>query len=52
MRFSRQELVAAIHDNLRNLGLDKLNAVNLRVGGVMGPSEGSIEEPLTVLAEL
>jgi len=49
---SRQELIAAVHDNLRNLGLDKLDVVNLRVGGVMGPSEGSIEEPLTVLAEL
>jgi pyridoxine 4-dehydrogenase len=49
---SRQELIDAVHDNLRNLGLDALDAVNLRVGGVMGPSEGSIEEPLTVLAEL
>src|SRR6266446_607316 len=49
---SRQELIDAIHDNLRNLGLDKLDVVNLRVGGAMGPSEGSIEEPLTVLAEL
>ncbi len=49
---SRQELIDAIHDNLRNLGLDQLDVVNLRVGGVMGPSEGSIEEPLTVLAEL
>jgi aryl-alcohol dehydrogenase-like predicted oxidoreductase len=49
---SRQELIDAVHDNLRNLGLDKLDVVNLRVGGVMGPSEGSIEEPVTVLAEL
>jgi pyridoxine 4-dehydrogenase len=49
---SRQELVDAVHDNLRNLGLDRLDVVNLRVGGVMGPSEGSIEEPLTVLADL
>jgi pyridoxine 4-dehydrogenase len=49
---SRQELIDAVHDNLRNLGLDALHVVNLRVGGVMGPSEGSIEEPLTVLAEL
>ena len=49
---SRQELVDAVHDNLRNLGLDTLDVVNLRIGGVMGPSEGSIEEPLTVLAEL
>ena len=49
---SRQELVDAVHDNLRNLGLDRLDVVNLRVGGAMGPSEGSIEEPLTVLADL
>jgi pyridoxine 4-dehydrogenase len=49
---SRQELIDAVHDNLRNLGLDKLDVVNLRVGGAMGPSEGSVEEQLTVLAEL
>jgi pyridoxine 4-dehydrogenase len=49
---SRQELIDAVHDNLRNLGLDTLDVVNLRVGGVMAPSEGSIAEPLTVLAEL
>jgi aryl-alcohol dehydrogenase-like predicted oxidoreductase len=49
---SKQELVDAIHDNLRNLGLDALDVVNLRVGAVMEPTEGSIEEPLTVLAEL
>jgi pyridoxine 4-dehydrogenase len=49
---SRQELIDAVHDNLRNLGLDKLDVVNLRVGEAMGPSEGSIEQPLTVLAEL
>src|ERR1700681_2139370 len=49
---SRQELIDAVHYNLRNLGLDTLDVVNLRVGGVMGPSEGSIEEPLTTLVEL
>ncbi len=49
---SRQELIDAVHDNLRNLGLDALDVVNLRVGGVMAPSPGSIEEPLTVLSEL
>jgi pyridoxine 4-dehydrogenase len=49
---SRQELIDAVHDNLRNLGLDKLNVVNLRVGGLLAPSEGSIEEPLTVLSDL
>ena len=49
---SRQELIEGVHDNLRNLGLETLDIVNLRVGEVMGPSEGSIAEPLTVLAEL
>src|SRR5271163_4944763 len=49
---SRQELIDAVHDNLRNLSLDKIDVVNLRVGGVMGPAEGSLEEPMTVLAEL
>ncbi len=49
---SRQELIDGVRDNLRNLGVDSLDVVNLRVGGVMGPTEGSIEEPLTVLAEL
>src|SRR5882757_2912993 len=49
---SPQELIDAVHDNLRNLGLDALDVVNLRVGGVTGPSEESIEEPLTVLVEL
>jgi pyridoxine 4-dehydrogenase len=49
---SRQELIDGVHDNLRNLGLDALDVVNLRVGGVMAPSDESIEEPFTVLAEL
>jgi len=49
---SPQELIDAVHDNLRNLGLDVLDVVNLRVGGVSQPSEGSIEEQLTALAEL
>jgi pyridoxine 4-dehydrogenase len=48
---SRQELIDGTHDNLRNLGLDALDVVNLRVGGFTQPSEGSIEEPLTALAE-
>ena len=51
--FSAQELTAAVHDNLRNLGLDVLEVVNLRsMFGVHGPAEGSIEGPLNVLAEL
>jgi pyridoxine 4-dehydrogenase len=49
---SRQELIDGAHDNLRNLGVEALDVVNLRVGGVMEPSEGSIEEPLSALAEL
>ena len=49
---SRQELIDAVHDNLRNLGLDTIDVVNLRVGEVLRPSEGSIEEPFTALAEL
>lgn len=49
---SRQELIDGVHDNLRNLALDHLDVVNLRVGGMFGPTDQSIEEPLTVLAEL
>ena len=49
---SRQELIDGVHDNLKNLGLDILDVVNLRVGGLAEPSEGSIEEPLAVLVEL
>ena len=49
---SRQEIIDGIHDNLRNLALDALDVVNLRVGGLQGPVESSIEAPLTVLAEL
>ena len=47
------DLTSAVHDNLRNLGLDVLDVVNLRfMGDGHGPSEGSIEAPLTALAEL
>jgi pyridoxine 4-dehydrogenase len=49
---SRQELTDGVHDNLRNLSVDTLDVVNLRVGGISAPSEASIAEPLTVLAEL
>jgi pyridoxine 4-dehydrogenase len=49
---SQQELIDGTHDNLKNLSLDALEVVNLRVGGFTDPSEGSIEEPLTTLAEL
>ncbi len=51
--FSRDELVQAVHDNLRNLDLDVLDVVNLRLMfDAHGPAEGSIEEPLTVLMDL
>src|ERR1700688_2765117 len=51
--FSREELTRAVHDNLRNLHLDVLDVVNLRaMFDVHGPAEGSIEAPLTALAEL
>ncbi|OIQ75938.1 putative oxidoreductase YdbC [mine drainage metagenome] len=50
---SRAELIQAVHDNLCNLGLEVLDVVNLRsMFDVHGPAEGSLEEPLTVLAEL
>ncbi|MEH2060359.1 MAG: aldo/keto reductase family oxidoreductase [Nostoc sp.] len=50
---SRQDLTEAIHDNLRNLGLDTIDVVNLRLmGDGHGRSEGSLVEPLTTLAEL
>ena len=51
--FSATELTQAVHDNLRNLGLPVLDVVNLRaMFSVHGPAEGSLEEPLTALAEL
>ena len=49
---SGPEIAAAIEDNLRNLKLDQLDVVNLRVGGLAAPTEGSIEGPLTALADL
>jgi len=49
---SRQEIVDAVHDNLRNLGLDALHVVNLRIGGFSSPTDEPFEEPLTALAEL
>jgi pyridoxine 4-dehydrogenase len=50
---SREELIQAVHDNLRNLKLDALEVVNLRsMHDIHKPGEGSIEAPLTVLAEL
>jgi len=51
--FSPAQLTSAVHDNLRNLGLEALDVVNFRVmGDVHAPSERSIEEPFTTLAKL
>jgi pyridoxine 4-dehydrogenase len=51
--FSSEELTQAVHDNLHNLGLDVLEVVNLRsMFDVHHPAEGSLEAPLTVLANL
>ena len=51
--FSREDLTQAIHDNLRNLGLDVIDVVNLRaMFDIHQPAEGSLEAPLTALADL
>ena len=52
--FSREELTSAVHDNLRNLGIERLEVANLRLmsSNHHGPSEGSLEAPLSVLADL
>jgi pyridoxine 4-dehydrogenase len=49
---SPTEIVSGVHDNLRNLGIEVIDVVNLRVGGMLQPTEGSIEEPLAVLIDL
>ena len=51
--FSRAEMIAAVQDNLQRLGLEQLDVVNLRLMfSAHGPAEGSLEEPLSILAEL
>ena len=51
--FSRAEMTGAVHDNLRRLGREQLDVVNLRLMfSPLGPVEGSLEEPLSILAEL
>jgi pyridoxine 4-dehydrogenase len=51
--FSAEDLTRAVHDNLRNLGVEVIDVVNLRLMfDVHGPAEGSIEAPLTILADL
>ena len=49
---SRQELIDAVHDNLRNLGMDSLHVVNLRIHPASGPTADVVTEPFSVLAEL
>ncbi|MGV7209521.1 aldo/keto reductase family oxidoreductase [Oxalobacteraceae bacterium A2-2] len=49
---SREELRAAVHDNLRNLGLDVLDVVNLRLGEAARPDDAPLSEPLSVLVDL
>src|SRR6516165_5392290 len=49
---SRQEIIDAVHDNLRNLGRDAPQVVNLRLGGLAAPEDEPFEEPLSALAEL
>src|ERR1700677_346191 len=49
---SRQEIIDAVHDNLRNLSLDALDVVNLRLGGFSGPEGEPFKEPLTALVKL
>jgi aryl-alcohol dehydrogenase-like predicted oxidoreductase len=51
--FEPEDLARGVHDNLRNLGIDVIDVVNLRVmGDIHAPSEGSIEKPFAALAEL
>ena len=50
--FSEKDLREAVEDNLRNLGVDSLQVVNLRMPGQAGPTDDSVAAPLTVLAEL
>ena len=49
---SPAELTQAVHDNLRNLGVDTLDVVNMRLWSQTGPAEGPVEEQFTALAEL
>ena len=48
----KDDLIAGVHDNLRNLGLEALDVVNLRVGGMLEPADGSIADKVEVLADL
>ena len=48
----KDDLIAGVHDNLKNLGLDALDVVNLRVGGMLEPTDGPIADTVEVLADL
>lgn len=51
--FAAEDITSAVHDNLRNLGVDALDVVNLRIlFDAQGPAEGSIEAPLAALMKL
>lgn len=51
--FAAEDITSSVHDNLRNLGVDALDVVNLRVlFDAQGPAEGSIEAPLSALMKL
>ncbi|WP_437983024.1 aldo/keto reductase family oxidoreductase [Sorangium sp. So ce117] len=51
--FAAEDITSAVHDNLRNLGVDALDVVNLRIlFDAQGPAEGSIEAPLSALMKL
>ncbi|HWA96623.1 MAG TPA: aldo/keto reductase family oxidoreductase [Terracidiphilus sp.] len=52
MARTSKDIVAGVEDNLRNLGLEAIDIVNLRVGGLAGPIPGSIAEPLAALVDL
>jgi len=48
-----EDLKRGVHDNLRNLGLDALDVVNVRImGNIHSPAEGSIEKQVAAVAEL
>ncbi len=49
---TRDEIISGVHDNLKNLGLEAIDIVNLRVGGMNAPIDEAIEEPLSVLIDL
>lgn len=49
---SPKQLRQGVEDNLRNLGLEALDVVNLRLGGMLAPEQGSLVEPFSALVEM